>query len=99
MNVALGITTDEVAAFAAHPYTHLLGFTVKGQRYLRQAKHHYAFPVLTKVNQDDKNGFYASDYRAGVLYRLAAGGQEQDLKRAPVRVMKEDDDGSTVVTE
>lgn len=99
MNVALGITTDEVAAFAAHPYTHLLGFTPKGQRYLRQAKHHYAFPVLTKVNQDDRNGFYASDYRAGVLYRLAAGGQEQDLKRAPVRVMKEDDDGSTVVTE
>ena len=98
MNVALGITTDEVAAFNAHPYTHLLGFTSRGQQYLRQAKHHYAFPVLTKVNQDDKNGFYAPDYRAGVLYRLAAGGQEQDLKRAPVRVIKEDDDGSTVVT-
>ena len=98
MNVALGITTGEVAAFNTHPYTHLLGFTSQGQRYLRQAKHHYVFPVLTKVNQDDKNGFYAPDYRAGVLYRLAAGGQEQDLKRAPVRVIKEDDDGSTVVT-
>lgn len=99
LNVALGITTDEVAAFTAHPYTHLLGFTTHGQRYLRWAKHHYAFPVLTKVNQKDKNGLYAPDYRAGVLYRGAAGGQEQDLKRAPVRVIKEDNDGSTVVIE
>ncbi|MFK5705028.1 nucleotidyltransferase [Ligilactobacillus sp. LYQ139] len=97
MNVALGITANEVTTFTAHPYTHLLGFTTQGQQYLRWAKHHYAFPVLTKINQKDKNGFYAPDYRAGVLYQLAAGGQEQDLKRAPVRVTREDDNGSTVV--
>lgn len=71
------------------PYHRVLGFSPRGQEYLHQVKKHLTEPLVTKVGQAEKGGLVNLDYRAGKLYQNFTAA-EQDLKRAPVRVSRND---------
>ena len=83
--ILLEMKTAEVLAYEKVPYLRLLGFTPTGQNILNKAKKSNPHPLVTKVSQDDKNNFFALDYRAGKIYQLK-NKTEQDLKRAPIRI-------------
>lgn len=73
----------------AQPYHRILGFSPRGQAYLHQVKKQLTFPLITKVGQGEKGGLVNLDYRAGKLYQNFTSA-EQDLKRAPIRVSRND---------
>lgn len=81
----LQLGEDEVAARAANPYIHILGFTRRGQEYLHQVKKTVPVPLFTKVSQGMRDGFYNLDYRAGKLYQNFTP-VEQDLKHPPIMI-------------
>lgn len=80
----LEMTKDQVQDKIAHPYLHVLGFTERGQHYLHDIKKSVTLPLVTNVNQKVRDQVLQLDYRAGKLYQMF-NGVEQDLKRAPVR--------------
>ena len=46
------------------------------------------FPLIVKVNRDERDGRFNLDYRAGKLYQNFTK-VEQDMKHAPIRTVKE----------
>lgn len=83
--ILVNLKPAEVIEYNEAPYMRLLGFSAKGQTYLNQVKKNLQYSLYTKVSQKDKNKRLRVDYRAGKLYQLV-NGQEQDLKRAPIRI-------------
>lgn len=81
----LEMTKDQVKDQLKHPYIHVLGFTGRGQQYLHDIKKSVPFPLVTNVNQRVRDNVLQLDYRAGKLYQMF-NGVEQDLKHAPVRI-------------
>ncbi|GBG95625.1 nucleotidyltransferase [Ligilactobacillus salitolerans] len=80
--ILLDIKQDEVAAYNEQPYLRLLGFNERGQKQLAKIKKDCDWPIYSRVSGEDKKKQLAVDYRAGKVYQLF-NGQEQDLKRAP----------------
>lgn len=81
--VLLNISATEVEAYNQAPYVRLLGFDQRGREQLSMVKKNCPFPIYSRVSQDDKKKQLAVDYRAGKIYQLF-NGHEQDLKRAPL---------------
>ncbi len=81
----LEMTVDQVQAKMAHPYLHILGFNERGQRYLHQIKRAVPLTLITNVNQNVRDQILQLDYRAGKLYQMF-NGVEQDLKHGPIRI-------------
>lgn len=81
----LQITANQLQNHLATPYLHVLGFNTRGQQYLHQIKKQTPLPLLTKIDQDLRDGLVNLDYRAGKLYQTFTS-VEQDLKHAPVIV-------------
>ncbi|WP_251574940.1 nucleotidyltransferase [Limosilactobacillus agrestimuris] len=81
------ITNDQVSQASAHPYLHVLGFNEQGREYLHQIKKSVQYPLLTKISQSEHDGLVNLDYRAGKLYQMFTG-VEQDVKHAPVILKK-----------
>lgn len=81
----LEMTKEEVRTHQQRPYLRVLGFTTRGQAYLHAIKKQVSIPLVTNVNQDLRDHDLALDYRAGKLYQLF-NGAEQDLKHAPWRI-------------
>lgn len=79
----LEATNDQVAQAVAAPYHHVLGFNATGRDYLHQVKKQLAYPLVTKVDRDLRDGLLNLDYRAGKLYQMFTP-VEQDLKHAPL---------------
>lgn len=79
----LQVTQDEVQAHTARPYLHVLAFNQRGREYLHQIKKQLSIPLITKVDQDLRDGLLNLDYRAGKLYQLFTP-LEQDLKHPPI---------------
>lgn len=81
--VLLNITNQEVQSYNKAPYVRVLGFNSQGQAQLAAVKKNCPFPIYSRVSQEDKKKQLAVDYRAGKIYQLF-NGREQDLKRAPL---------------
>lgn len=81
--VLLNISGAEVKDYNQAPYVRLLGFDRQGREQLAMVKKTCPFPIYSRVSQDDKKKQLAVDYRAGKIYQLF-NGSEQDLKRAPL---------------
>lgn len=81
------ITNDQVSQASTHPYLHVLGFNEQGREYLHQIKKSVQYPLLTKISQSEHDGLVNLDYRAGKLYQMFTG-VEQDVKHAPVILKK-----------
>ncbi|GEN47456.1 nucleotidyltransferase [Ligilactobacillus pobuzihii] len=81
--ILLNISKEEVNAYNQHPYIRLLGFDLHGQKQLSRIKKNCSLPIYSRISQEDKKGQLAVDYRAGKIYQLF-NGREQDLKRAPI---------------
>ena len=62
----------------------MLGFNERGRDVLHLAKKRDEIDIFAKVGQDDRKKRLELDYRAGKIYQLK-NGCEQDLKRAPLR--------------
>lgn len=87
MTVALllNIKQAEIAQLEAHPYTRVLGFNQKGQQHLKTHKKACPIDLITNVKQIDREGLLELDYRAGKLYQMF-NGREQDVKHGPIRL-------------
>lgn len=81
----LQITDSQLNEHLSQPYLHVLGFNKRGRKYLHTIKKTVALPLLTKIDQDLRDGLLNLDYRAGKLYQTFTP-VEQDLKHAPVIV-------------
>ncbi|GGI63707.1 nucleotidyltransferase [Limosilactobacillus caviae] len=79
----LQITQAEVDQHYKDPYLHVLAFNQLGRQYLHEVKKQVGTPLITKVDQDLRDGLLNLDYRAGKLYQLFTP-VEQDLKHPPV---------------
>ncbi len=79
----LQITQAEVDRHYENPYLHVLAFNQLGRQYLHEVKKKVGTPLITKVDQDLRDGLLNLDYRAGKLYQLFTP-LEQDLKHPPV---------------
>ncbi|MBC8744499.1 nucleotidyltransferase [Lactobacillus sp. Marseille-P7033] len=79
----LQITQAEVDQHYKDPYLHVLAFNQLGRQYLHEVKKQVGMPLITKVDQDLRDGLLNLDYRAGKLYQLFTP-VEQDLKHPPV---------------
>lgn len=86
--VILNTTKAEHDHHQQTPYHHILGFNQVGQAYLNQVKKRLAYPLIVKVNRDERDGRLNLDYRAGKLYQNFTP-IEQDMKHAPIRTVKE----------
>ena len=86
--VILNISKVEHDRHQQVPYHHILGFNQVGQAYLNQVKKQLDFPLIVKVNRDERDGRFKLDYRAGKLYQNFTK-VEQDMKHAPIRTVKE----------
>ncbi|MDF9443784.1 nucleotidyltransferase family protein, partial [Limosilactobacillus mucosae] len=81
----LQITDSQLNEHLSQPYLHVLGFNKRGRKYLHTIKKTVTLPLLTKIDQDLRDGLLNLDYRAGKLYQTFTP-VEQDLKHAPVIV-------------
>ena len=79
----LQVTAGELEKHCQRPYYHVLGFNRRGQEYLHTIKKQAPFPLITKIDQDLRDGMLNLDYRAGKLYQVFTK-VEQDLKHPPV---------------
>lgn len=79
----LELDQEAVERAMANPYLHVLAFNDRGRDYLHTVKKDLAYPLLTKVTADQKEGLVNADYRAGKLYQTFTP-VEQDVKHAPV---------------
>lgn len=87
ITILLNLKQNDINTWNNSPYIRLLGFTSRGQKYLNQVKKDPVFPIITKVSKKSKNTILKADYRAGKVYQLITG-EEQDLKKAPIRNFK-----------
>lgn len=81
----LNISAAEVEQAWAHPFVRILGFNRTGQNYLSTQKKKIAWPVVTNVNKELKKTLLSLDYRVGKVYQMF-NHQEQDMRRAPIRI-------------
>ena len=81
--VLLNLRTEEVKAAMSKPYIRILGFNQQGRKYLSEQKKKVDWPLISNVNQKVKKNYLALDYRAGKLYQMI-NGHEQDVKRGPI---------------
>ena len=81
--VLLNLRTEEVKVAMAKPYIRILGFNQQGRKYLSEQKKKVDWPLISNVNQKIKKNYLALDYRAGKLYQMM-NGHEQDVKRGPI---------------
>lgn len=69
-------------------YLHLLGFTEKGNQYLKERKKSFTLPLYAKFGRDEAKLFPTS-FRGDEIYRLADKGiPEQNFGRVPLMVKK-----------
>lgn len=69
-------------------YLRLLGFTEAGQQFLHDTKKNFTKPLITRFDQHLKTGQLNLDYRAGMLYEMLTGVQ-QDFRRDPLRILSD----------
>lgn len=64
----------------------VLGFTKKGQEYLKIKKKQLEIPLLTNINQKNQH-LVELDIRAGLVYQMGKIDQKinQDYRRYPIR--------------
>ena len=82
--ILIQVTPEEVKQVDEHPYIRLLGFSGKGRLHLNKIKKNCNYPIITKVDKNNKEGLMQVDYRAGTVYSLI-NGVTQDLRHVPLR--------------
>ncbi|GEK28345.1 nucleotidyltransferase [Furfurilactobacillus siliginis] len=80
----LHATTTDMRS-KSEAYLRLLGFTEIGQQFLHETKKDFTRPLITRFDQHLKTGQLNLDYRAGMLYEMLTGTQ-QDFRRDPIRI-------------
>lgn len=65
---------------------HLLGFSLTGRTYLKEAKKSFSLPLMANVTKKNKN-LWTSDIKAGRIYQMGQMGliKEQDHYRQPLK--------------
>lgn len=85
--VLLNIRDAEMKNSWQEDYLHLLGFSQKGQRYLRQIKKKLALPLVTNVGRQEAER-YALNVKADNIYQLGNSKvKEQNFGRFPNHVI------------
>ncbi|PZL74684.1 nucleotidyltransferase [Enterococcus plantarum] len=80
------VTQQEIENSWNHSFIQVLGFTEKGQRYLREKKKDLALPLITKVSKN-LNSELAVDIRSNQVYQLGDHRiLEQSFGRFPIRI-------------
>lgn len=80
----LQVQSEEIKKEQKQSMLHILGFTKKGQEYLRKHKKDFTLPVAAKIGQAEKEKHFLT-YRADQLYQLIHP-VEQNIGRTPIRL-------------
>lgn len=80
----LQVRPEEIRKEQEQSMLHILGFTKKGQEYLRQYKKDFTLPVAAKIGQAEKEKLFLT-HRADQLYQLVHP-VEQNIGRTPIRL-------------
>lgn len=86
--VLLQIKKEDMQAALQRPKAvRILGFTKKGQMYLSEKKKQVTLPIISRLNQKNKQ-LWEMDIKAGEVYSLVVEQREdpQDFLRSPIRV-------------
>lgn len=79
------MTKEEVETVWQNSYLHVLGFTPKGQAYLKETKAQIQLPVISKVSKENR-AMLSLDIRANQLYQMGDSSlKEQNFGRFPLR--------------
>lgn len=82
-------THSEIEAVWANSYLHLLGFTKKGQQYLKENKQAFSLPLISRVAKENQE-LLALDIRSGNIYQLGNSQlKEQNFGRIPYQFLTE----------
>lgn len=82
--VLANVTNEEIQAVWEQSYLKIVGFTEKGQQYLKEKKRQVKLPIITKISKDNRR-MLDLDIRSGQIYQL--GGEkvaEQNFGRFPI---------------
>ncbi|WP_161970476.1 nucleotidyltransferase [Enterococcus faecalis] len=83
--ILLNMTKEEVETVWQDSYLHVLGFTPKGQAYLKETKAQIQLPVISKVSKENR-AMLSLDIRANQLYQMGDSSlKEQNFGRFPLR--------------
>lgn len=81
--ILLNMTKEEVETVWQDSYLHVLGFTPKGQAYLKETKAQIQLPVISKVSKENR-AMLSLDIRANQLYQMGDSSlKEQNFGRFP----------------
>ncbi|MCA5011378.1 MULTISPECIES: nucleotidyltransferase [unclassified Enterococcus] len=82
----INVSQQEIEASWRHSHLHVLGFTEKGQQYLKEKKKTVSLPLITKVSKT-LNDRLSLDIRSDQIYRLGNTAiSEQNFGRSPIRL-------------
>lgn len=82
--VLLNISTREIKQAWQNNYIHVLGYTDKGKKYLKQVNKHTPLPILSRIGKNDSKKYELS-LRGDAVYQLAnAKICEQNFGRIPI---------------
>lgn len=85
----LQVTQEEIEATWDNSYLRILGFTDRGQKYLKQQKKQTGLPIITNINKQNER-MLSLDIKAGKIYQqINPQSEELDYYRHPVFFKKE----------
>lgn len=85
--VLLNIKEEEIKRQWSNPYLHLLGFTNKGQLYLKEKKKSIKVPLISKIGKKEEQ--YTLLVRGDRIYQMGIKKEEQNFGRIPIRIAGE----------
>ncbi|GGD04096.1 nucleotidyltransferase [Enterococcus wangshanyuanii] len=84
--ILINANQQEIEASWHHSHLHVLGFTERGQQYLKEKKKAVSLPLITKVSKN-LNDRLSVDIRSDQIYRLGKTTiLEQNFGRSPIRL-------------
>ncbi|MDR0921170.1 MAG: nucleotidyltransferase [Lactobacillales bacterium] len=82
--VLIQVSPQDILESWENTSIHVLGFTQKGQQFLKEKKKKISLPVVSKIGRNEKSTGLTQ--RADEIYQLGAGGiSEQNFGRIPIR--------------
>ncbi|KAF1296812.1 hypothetical protein BAU15_09205 [Enterococcus sp. JM4C] len=89
--ILLNIKAAEIEYHWQNPYLHVLGFTKKGQDYLKEKKKSLKIPLVSKIGKNQEEQ-YPLLIRSDKIYQMGINKEEQNFGRFPLRVAGEKDE-------
>ncbi|MGM0123869.1 hypothetical protein IGI37_001243 [Enterococcus sp. AZ194] len=86
--ILLNVKEHEIKTQWEKPYLHVLGFTKKGQAYLKERKKASQYPFVSKIGKKEEEQ-YQLLIRGDKIYQLGINKAEQNFGRFPIKVEDE----------